>query len=156
MSDSASFHSCRKPQSQTSMDYHCALYSCYRDYLCRGRSSLRKAGVCHLPKLSGWTEYVNFDSNWCKILALTEPYTAVAYLGTFFSVPRNAISFIFFITSSLACDAVLVSKDNTFSSIPLTTLKGVQIHRPVQRLLDTDSQMVCVPRPNRCVSCRRR
>jgi hypothetical protein len=92
-----------------------------------------------------------------KIIVLMEPSTTVGYIAAFFSLPKNSISFVFFITSSLACDAILVRNgDDTSISIPLTIFKGVQIHYPVQRLLDTDNQMLCVPHSVHYVSCRYR
>jgi hypothetical protein len=48
-----------------------------------------------------------------QILALTEPHTTVAYFGTYFYTPISSIGFSLFVTSSLACDAVLVSNDYT-------------------------------------------
>ena len=66
MSSSASFHSRRKPKSQTSLDCHCGLYPYYWDHLCRYWSHLREDGFYHLSKLSRWTEYVYFNSDGVK------------------------------------------------------------------------------------------
>jgi hypothetical protein len=77
--------------------------------------------TAHIFEKEAFITYRNFPGGprtWielyrCQISVLSRPRTIVAYLGAFFSIPRNAISFIFFMTSSLACDAVLVSNDET-------------------------------------------
>jgi hypothetical protein len=82
---------------------------------------------------------------------LTIPWDTVAYLGAFFYIPLNATSFSFFVLSSLACDAVLVSNDYyTFIPTALTirTVTGIPIYYLVQQLLNTIDS---IPRFSRSV-----
>jgi hypothetical protein len=80
----------------------------------------------------------------------------MAYIIAFFSTPISSIGFILFVISSLACDAVLVSNDYIPILTLLTTVKGIQIYCPVQKLLDADDQNFRISRPVHCVCCRHR
>jgi hypothetical protein len=89
-------------------------------------------------------------------LEINETHTKVPYLLTFFSTPLSSAGFVTFVMSSLACDAVLVSYDYTSILTRLTIMEGIQIHRPIQKLLDADDQMLCVLRAVHYIPCRYR